>query len=78
MSTTELRKRLIEQIHSTQDEGLLEEIYRLLIAESEDLEIYKLSPVQLHVAEEARNQIQKGHFLTDEQATKEIDEWLDE
>ena len=76
MSAIELRKRLIDEIQKTSNEGLLEEAYRLLISETEDMEVYKLNNDQQKAISEARQQIMSGQFLTDEQSNKEIDEWL--
>jgi len=76
MSTTELRKRLIDKIQKTKDERILEEAYRLLELETEDIEIYRLNDDQKKAISEARQQIKNGQFLTEEQADKEIDEWL--
>ena len=76
MSTIELKKRLIDKIQKTENEGLLEEAYRLLELETSDIEIYKLSDNQKLIVEESRQQIKNGQFLADEQANKEIDEWL--
>ncbi len=76
MSTIELRKRLIDKIQKTENEDLLAEAYRLLELETEDIEIYKLSDSQRKAISEARQQINSGQSLTDEQSNKEIDEWL--
>ena len=76
MSAVELKKRLIDKIQKTENEDLLEEAYRLLQLETEDIEIYKLTGDQKKAIDEARNQIKNGQFLTDEQVNKEIDEWL--
>lgn len=76
MSTVELRKRLIDKIQKTKDERILEEAFRLLELETEDIEIYKLNDDQKKAINEARQQIKNGQFLTEEQANKEIDEWL--
>jgi hypothetical protein len=76
MSTIELRKRLIDKIQKTDDENLLEEAFRLLELETENIETYKLNDDQWNAVKEARQQIKKGEFLTDEQANREIDEWL--
>ncbi len=78
MSTVELRKRLIEKIQKTQDERILEEAFRLLELEAEDIEIYKLNDGQKKAIGEARQQIKSGQSLTNEQANKEIDEWLNQ
>ena len=76
MSTLELKKRLIDKIQNTQDNRILEEAYRLLELEMEDIEIYKLNEDQKKAISEARQQIKNGQFLTEELANKEINEWL--
>jgi len=76
MSTVELRKRLIDKIQKTDDENLLGEAYRLLGLETEDIEEYKLKVDQKKAIEEARRQIASGQSLTDEEANRGIDEWL--
>ena len=76
MTKIELKKRLIEKIQHTQDERILEEAYRLLEIESEDIDIYRLNDEQKKAIAEARQQIKDGQFLTENQANKEIDEWL--
>ena len=76
MSTIELRKRLIDKIQKTDNENLLEEAFRLLELETQDIEVYKLSDEQRKAVNEGRKQIKNGEFLTDEQANNEIDEWL--
>jgi len=55
---------------------MLAEVYRLLELETEDVERYKLNDNQREAIKEARQQINNGEFLTDEQSNKEIDEWL--
>lgn len=76
MSTKELRKKLIEKIEKTESNELLSEAYRLLELEADDMEIYTLSEEQRGAVEEARQQIRNGKFLTDDEANREIDEWL--
>ena len=76
MSTIELRKRLIDKIQKTDNVNLLEEAYRLLELEMQDIEVYKLTGEQPKALIEGRQQIKDGDFLTDDQANKEIDEWL--
>jgi predicted transcriptional regulator len=44
--------------------------------ETSDIEIYKVSSDEMDAITEARDQIKNGEFLTDEEADKEIDEWL--
>ena len=76
MSTVELRKKLIEKIQKTENEVLLEEAYRLLELETEDIEVYNLTEEQRKAISEGREQIKNGKFLTDDEASNEIDEWL--
>ncbi len=76
MSTIELRRRLIDKIQTIEDDHLLKEVYRLLELETEDIEVYKLNEEQRKTISEARQQIENGQFLTDEQSNKDIDEWL--
>ncbi len=78
MSTIELRRRLIDKIQKTDNKKLLQEVYRLLELEMEDIEIYKLSDAQKNAIDEARQQIKNGQGLTDDEAAREIDEWLSE
>ena len=76
MSTIELRRRLIDKIQKTENEDLLAEAYRLLELETGDIEMYKLNDDQRKAINEARQQINSGQFLTNEQSNKEIEEWL--
>jgi hypothetical protein len=77
MSTTELKKILIEKIQLTDDLQLLEKAYRLLEVDDEHAEVFVLSEAQHQAIETARQQIEAGQYLTHEQANKEIDEWLE-
>ena len=77
MTVTELRKRLIGKINQTDNNEILEEMYRLIVNEETDDRIYKLSDEQINAVEEAQEQFKNGQFLKSEQADKEIEEWLD-
>ena len=72
----ELKKRLIDKIQKSENNYLLEEAYRLLELETQDIEVYKLNDEQKSAVAEAREQIKNGQVLTDEQANQEIDSWL--
>ena len=76
MSTLELKQKLIHKIQGTENEVILEEVYRLLEIDSESLGVYKLNDEQKMAIAESREQIRNGQFLSDEEADKEIDEWL--
>jgi GTP-binding protein EngB required for normal cell division len=76
MSTIELRNKVIDKIRKIENEDLLNEVNRLIEIETSDIEVYKFSNEQKVAIEEAENQIKNGEFLTDEEATKDIEEWL--
>lgn len=76
MSTVELRKKLINKIKETKNEGILQEAYRLLGMETEEFEVYELNDTQRKAINQGREQIKNGESLTNEQANSEIDEWL--
>ncbi len=75
MSSVELKDKLIEQIRNTQDKYLLEEISNLFQLQEQET-IYQLNDGQKKKIDEARTQIQDKQFLSDEEANKDIDEWL--
>ncbi len=77
MSTAELKKKLIGKITDSDDENLLQEVYRLLELENEALALYPLSDEQISVVRESQEQIKKGKFLNNLDANKEIDEWFE-
>lgn len=54
----------------------LKRMERLLETGAKNTEVYTLNESQKMAVDEARAQIEKGQFLTVEQANKEIDEWL--
>jgi hypothetical protein len=76
MESMELKKRLIDKIQKSENNHLLEEAYRLLELETQDIEVYKLNDEQKSAVAEAREQIKNGQVLTDDQANQEIDSWL--
>jgi hypothetical protein len=76
MESMELKKRLIDKIQKSENNYLLEEAYRLLELETQDIEVYKLNDEQKSAVAEAREQIKNGQVLTDEQANQEMDSWL--
>lgn len=55
----------------------MREAYRLLEIEDEDLEAYTLTEQQKNTVNEAREEVPKGNFLTDDEANNAIDEWLE-
>lgn len=78
MKTVEIRKKLIEEINLSKNKNLLEELYSYLNQENKTQETYKLNKEQNSAITEAREQIKKGDYLTNEQADNEVEEWLRE
>jgi len=76
MTAKELKKRLIHKIDQSENNELLEEMYRLIANEETDVSSYELSKEQLKAVEEGQLQYKNGEFLTEEQADKDIEEWL--
>ena len=75
MASTDIKEKLINKIKETNDPLLLEEVSALLeLQESESL--YELNDAQKKGIEETRRQVQNRQTLTDEQADKDTDEWL--
>ncbi len=78
MTEIELKKRLITRIKSLKDPLLLEEVSRLIEPGSAEDDIYILSEQQKKDIEEAQEQYKKGQFISNEDADKQTDQWLEE
>lgn len=78
MTTLELKKKLIKRINNIEDELLLQEVSRLIDTVDDVSDIYYFTEEESRAIEEARESYKRGEFLTDEEANKEVDEWLGE
>jgi hypothetical protein len=76
MTIAQLKKKVISEIQSTDDENVVLEIYELLRLESDNPEIYILSDGQISAIEDGREQVRNGQYLTHEEAKKDFKEWL--
>jgi len=76
MTTIELKKKLIKRINNIEDELLLQEVSRLIDTGEDESDIYYFTEEESRAIEEAREQYAKGEFLSNEEANKEVDEWL--
>lgn len=76
MTAKELKKRLIHRIDKSDNSELLEEMYRLIANEEADIDVYELSEEQIKAVEEGQLEYKNGEFLTEDQAEKDINEWL--
>ena len=75
MSPIDLKEKLINKIHETDDNALLEDLSVLFELHEPDT-IYELSEEQKKKIKTAQEQIRFNQFLTDEEADKDIDKWL--
>ena len=78
MRTIEIRQRLIEEINSSNNKNLLEEMYNFFSKDNATESVYKLSKVQKLAIEKGREQIKNGQSFTNDEVNSEIDKWLNE
>lgn len=78
MRTVEIRKRLIEEINSSSNKNLLEEMYSFLNKDNTANTFFKLSKTQKLAIEKGREQIKKGESFTNDEVDSEIEKWLNE
>jgi predicted transcriptional regulator len=76
MITEEMKKQLIDKINSTTDENTLEEIYRILEAGDIEVDMVILSEDQKTLIDQGLKDIEEGRVLSNEEANRQIDEWL--
>ena len=71
------KDKLIDKIRQIEDPEVFNEIRRLLEIEFDDKQ-YQTTKEQKEAIRQARDQIERGETLSEEQADKQIDEWLNE
>ena len=76
MTTIEMKNQVIGKINQLTDNELLMDVYKLLDDSLVDSDVYKLSDNHKIAIDRAISQIDNGDFLTNDQANKEINEWL--
>jgi len=78
MKTVALRTKIIGQIESTENVNLLNDIQKLLGIEGdkEDASYYRLNATQKAAVSAAREEIKNGEYLTNEEANRDMDQWL--
>jgi hypothetical protein len=78
MRTIELRRRLIEEINSSSNLNLLEEMYHFLNTDNATNDLFKLTRNQKLVINQGREQIKYGQSFNNDEVNAEIDKWLGE
>ncbi len=77
MSTAELKQKLIAQINDTDNDELLSEISTMLYVESKSANgVYQMSAAEREAVEDGLSQIKKGQWISDEEANRQVEEWL--
>ncbi len=76
MTNLQIKNSVLNKIQSLNNPYLLEEVYRLLEIETENIEPLKLSPAQKEAIKNGQRDIAKGAKLSNKQANDEIDLWL--
>ena len=76
MSTAELKQILISKIQSSDDENLIKEAIRLFEIDHDEAPVYMVSESEREAINEARQEIDRGEYFTDEQANRLKEEWL--
>jgi hypothetical protein len=77
MTCVALRKQLKDKINKTENLELLEETNSLLGIEVNNNVVFEFSDSQKEKINNSLMQIKNGNFLTEIEANKEIDEWLE-
>ena len=75
MSSADLKEKLINKIQETDDKALLEELSVLFELQEPDT-VYELNDEQKNKIKTGQEQIKSNQFLTDEEANKDVDQWL--
>jgi predicted transcriptional regulator len=77
MKTSVLKEIIAHRIAGINDKTFLSAINTIIEAKS-DSTVYITTPEQKQRIQEAREQIAKGDFLTNEEVEKDIDKWIKE
>ena len=76
MSATELKLEIIKKLTAIEDEIVLEEIYRLLTAESQMEGIYTLSDEEIESIQAGLEDARAARVYTSGEARAMVKEWL--
>jgi PBP1b-binding outer membrane lipoprotein LpoB len=76
MSIHELQEKLVDKIRSTNEDYVLEEVYRLLQLEANNQQVYQLNDEQAELIDTSLNEIEQGKYYSNEEVKKETEEWL--
>jgi predicted transcriptional regulator len=75
MTVIELKEKLIEDILKADDEQLLDHISDLLSFEKSETAVHTMSDEEIEAVKDGLTQLERGEWLTNEEANKLADEW---
>lgn len=73
---TDLKLEIIKKLTEMDDELVLGEVYRMLVAESEIEEIYKLTDDERDAINAGLKDVETGRLYSSEKAMQIVKEWL--
>ena len=73
MSSQEMKKQLIDKIQLTDDDNILEEVYRILDVSTQEVDRIILSDDQKAQINKGMLDIEEGRFPTNDEANRERD-----
>jgi hypothetical protein len=76
MTNLQIKNKLISSIKSVENPDILEDLYRLLNIEVEDIEKLKIPPHIKKSIQKGQKDIKEGRYFSNKQANAEIDQWL--
>jgi len=76
MSATELKLEIIKKLTEIEDEVVLEEIYRLVAAESDIEGIYNLTTEEIRSIQAGLEDAKAGRVYSTEEAKQVVKQWL--
>lgn len=76
MTIANLKKEILQKINDVDDALILEEIHRILFDNNSSKGIYTFSAAQEIELDNIVAEIEKGGFISHQQAEKDLDQWL--
>jgi len=76
MTTLQIKNKLISTIKTVKNPDVLEDLYRLLNIETEDIEKLKTPAHVKKAIAKGQKDIKEGHYFTNKEVEAEIDQWL--
>ena len=77
MSNQALKQQVLDCLETFEDDIILDEIYRLLQVSPTGNDRYVFTDSQMNLLNSREEEIEKGHFLTEEEADQEAEKWLE-